>query len=168
MAIKGLNNVLKRLEKLGEEVAEDVHIITLDVATQIELDAKNNAPKNVGKLTQSIEAIELGKANYKVVVKSSYGAYVEFGTAGKVRVPAEMQSIASQFQQKGKGSFEQGLQAIKDWCKQKGIDESAAYPIFVSILNKGIEAQPFLYPAFVKGRQQYLKDLKQLLKDKTK
>jgi hypothetical protein len=31
-----------------------------------------------------------------------------------------------------------------------------------------IQPQPYLYPAFVKGRKQYLKDLKKLLKDLTK
>ncbi len=38
----------------------------------------------------------------------------------------------------------------------------------MSILRKGQEPQPYLYPAFVKGRKQYLKDLKELLKRLTK
>ena len=79
-----------------------------------------------------------------------------------------MKGIASQFKGKKAGSFEQGLRAIKDWCKSKGIPEDAAYPIFMSILRKGQKARPYLYPAFVKGRTQYLKDLKKLLKDLTK
>ena len=48
---------------------------------------------------------------------------------------------------KGKGNFEDGLESIKDWCRKKGIDVKLAYVIFVNILNKGIEPQPFLYPA---------------------
>ena len=38
----------------------------------------------------------------------------------------------------------------------------------MSILKKGIKPQPFMYPAFVKGRKQYIKDLKDLLEDITK
>ena len=57
---------------------------------------------------------------------------------------------------------------LKIGVRSKGIPENAAYPIFMSILKKGQEPQPYLYPAFVKGGTQYLKDLKKLLKDLTK
>ena len=40
---------------------------------------------------------------------------------------------------------------------------------FYEYIKKGAkQPQPYLYPAFVKGRTQYLKDLKKLLKDLTK
>ena len=45
-------------------------------------------------------------------------------------------------------SIKQGLEAIKVWCKAKGIPEEAAYPIFAKILGAGINPQPFLYPAY--------------------
>lgn len=168
MAVKGLKKVLSNLKKFGAEAAVEIDIITKATALDIAKDAKTLAPKNMGKLAQSIYEVELGEADYKVVVGASYGAYVEFGTGIKVQVPTEMQEIASQFKNKKSGSFETGLRSIKDWCKNKGIDESAAYPIFISILNKGIQPQPYLYPAFVKGRKEYKKDLKKLLKILTK
>jgi HK97 gp10 family phage protein len=166
--IKGLTKVLKYLEKFGSESKKEVEEITKISSMDIVADAKAFAPKNLGKLAQSIIFTKVGEADYKVVVNSPYGAYVEFGTGAKVRVPAELQDVASQFKGKKGGSFEQGLQGIKDWCKNKGIPEIAAYPIFMSILRKGQEPQPYLYPAFVKGRKQYLKDLKELLKRLTK
>ena len=170
--IKGLTKVLKDLEKFGNEAKIRVHGITGDNATEIALDAKKRAPKNNNKLMQDIQSIELGKSDFKIMANSSgktpYAAYVEFGTGSKAKVPTELQAVASQFKGKKAGSFEQGLQAIKDWCKNKGIPENAAYPIFMSILKKGQEPQPYLYPAFVKGRTKYLKDLKKLLKDLTK
>ena len=166
--IKGLTKVLKDLEKFGSESKKEVEEITKISSMDIVADAKAFAPKNLGKLAQSIIFTKVGDADYKVVVNSPYGAYVEFGTGAKVRVPAELQDVASQFKGKKGGSFEQGLQGIKDWCKNKGIPESAAYPIFMSILRKGQEPQPYLYPAFIKGRKQYLKDLKELLKRLTK
>tara|TARA_R110001632_G_scaffold143845_1_gene260003 strand:- start:2524 stop:3048 length:525 start_codon:yes stop_codon:yes gene_type:complete len=166
--IKGLTKVLKDLEKFGSEAKKEVDTVTKITSMDIVADAKAFAPKNLGKLAQSIIFTKVGEADYKVVVNSPYGAYVEFGTGAKVRVPAELQSVASQFKGKKGGSFQQGLRAIKDWCKSKGIPENAAYPIFMSILRKGQEPQPYLYPAFVKGRKQYLKDLKELLKRLTK
>ena len=168
MSVKGLSKVLKDLEKFGREADKQVHNITGDVATKIQVDATFNAPFNNSKLRQSIASIELGKADYKVIVNSPYGAYVEFGTGAKVKVPAELSAVAAQFKGKKAGSFEKGLRAIKDWCRNKGIDEGAAYPIFMSILKKGQEPRPYLYPAFVKGRIQYIKDLKHLLTTLTK
>ena len=166
--IKGLTKVLKDLERFGDEAKTKVDTVTKVASMDIVADAKSFAPKNNGKLAQSIVYTKIADADYKVVVNSPYGAYVEFGTGSKVQVPTELQGIASQFKGKKAGTFEQGLQAIKDWCKSKGIPESAAYPIFMSILKKGQEPQPYLYPAFVKGRAQYLKDLKELLKRLTK
>ena len=166
--IKGLTKVLKDLEKFGDEAKKEVDTITKVTSMDIVADAKAFAPKNNGKLAQSIVFTKVGEADYKVVVNSPYGAYVEFGTGSKVKIPTELQAVASQFKGKKAGTFEEGLRAIKDWCKSKGIPENAAYPIFMSILRKGQEPQPYLYPAFVKGGTQFLKDLKKLLKDLTK
>ena len=142
--IKGLTKVLKDLEKFGSESKKEVEEITKISSMDIVADAKAFAPKNLGKLAQSIIFTKVGEADYKVVVNSPYGAYVEFGTGAKVRVPAELQDVASQFKGKKGGSFEQGLQGIKDWCKNKGIPESAAYPIFMSILLNHIFWLTFL------------------------
>lgn len=166
--IKGLTKVLKDLEKFGTEAKKEVDEVTKITSMDVVADAKAFAPKNNGKLAQSIIYTKVGESDYKVVVNSPYGAYVEFGTGSKVKVPTELQAVASKFKGKKAGTFEQGLQAIRDWCKSKGIPENAAYPIFMSILRKGQEPQPYLYPAFVKGRKQYLKDLKELLKRLTK
>ena len=101
--IKGLTKVLKDLERFGDEVKEDVHIITGDNATKIELDAKNNAPVNKligfgGNLKQGIKAIELGKSDFKIMANATglaaYSAYVEFGTGRSVKVPTELKEMA--------------------------------------------------------------------------
>jgi HK97 gp10 family phage protein len=141
MAVKGLDNVLKNLKKFGEEAEDEIHIITGDNASQISLNAKNNAPVDLGKLRQSIDFFELGKGIFKVKANATnlapYAAYIEFGTGRLVDVPTELKEIAIQF--KGKG---------------------------VKQIN--LQPQPYLYPAFVKGRENYLKDLKELLKNLTK
>lgn len=161
--IKNIDKVLKKFEKFGEDGEKMVEIITKANAEGIVADAKAKAPKNVGKLSQSIHRVKEGDFNQIIRVGLEYGAYVEFGTGKKVNVPSELKDQASKFKNRG-GSFKEGLQSIKDWCKSKGIEEKFAYPIFISILENGIQAQPYLYPAYVKGREQYLKDLKNGLK----
>ena len=166
--IKGLKKVIKDFERFGDEGAKEFAKITKFQAQEIAADAKVNAPSNFGKLKQSIKDEKIDPLNYKIAVHEEYGAYVEFGTGAKVSVPKELQSLASQFRGGSKGTFEQGLRSIKDWCKTKGIPEDAAYPIFMSILKKGLRPQPYLYPAFVKGRALYLDDLKDSIKHLTK
>ena len=164
MPVKGLNKVLNKLKKFGEEGEKEIEIITASIASEISLNAKQKAPVNFGKLRQSIgfeEDKSSSNINYTVFVNESYGAYVEFGTGRKVKVPSELSKEAAKFRGGRSGTFEQGLQSIKDWCRANGIPEDAAYPIFISILNEGIAPQPYLYPAWVKGKIQYLKDLKQ-------
>lgn len=156
--VKGIKSVIKDLERFGKVGSKEVSGITKLTAQEMAANAKAAAPSNFGKLKQSITEVPIDPLNYKVVVYADYGAYVEFGTGVQVEVPAEMKDVAAQFRGGRGGSFEEGLQSIKDWCRSKGIPEEAAYPIFMSILNKGIRPQPYLYPAFVKGRTQYLKD----------
>lgn len=161
--IKNIDKVLKKFKRFGEDGVKMVKVVTNANADEIVADAKAKAPKNVGKLAQSIHKVKEGEFNQIIRVGLEYGAYVEFGTGKKVSIPSELKDQASKFKGR-KGSFKEGLQAIKDWCKSKGIEEKFAYPIFISILENGIQAQPYLYPAYVKGREQYLKDLKDGLK----
>jgi len=137
MAVKGLKKVLSNLKKFGAEAAVEIDISTMATAEAIKRSARTLAPKDMGKLAQSIDTVPIGEADYKVVVVADYGAYVEFGTGKKVQVPTELKEIAIQF--KGAG-----------------------------IKQINLQPQPFLYPAFVKGRKQYIKDLKKLLKKLTK
>lgn len=163
--VKGIEKTLKKLSMLGSEAVKGVDQITEATATEIALDARSRAPFNNGKLVQSIVPSKVRDLTYQVEVGEIYGAYVEFGTGVKVQVPNEFQDMANRIKNgNNSGTFEEGLKSIRDWCRTKGIDESAAYPIFISILNKGITPQPYFYPAFVKGREAYLKDLKALLK----
>ena len=72
--------------------------------------------------------------------------------------------MANEFKGKKSGTFKEGLEAIKVWCRLKGIDEKAAYPIFAKILGAGINPQPFLYPAYIQGKKKYLDNLNKLIK----
>ena len=162
--IKGLASTIAELRAYGKDIDKMIDAETESIAFQIETDAKKLAPKNFGKLAQSISHLEVKPALYKVTVNELYGAYMEFGTGSKVNVPAEFADMAATFKGKKQGTFKQGLEAIKVWCKAKGIPEAAAYPIFAKILGAGINPQPFLYPAWVKGKNDYQNNLEKMLK----
>ena len=163
MEIKGIGEVVKELRSIGGQIEKLIDAETKAAAFKIEKDAKIYAPKNFGKLAQSISHVKIKESNYKITVNENYGGFMEFGTGAKVQVPDEFKDIANSFRNQKGGTFEQGLEAIKVWCRAKGIDEKAAYPIFAKILGAGINPQPFLYPAWIKGKKEYLETLKKVL-----
>ena len=168
MASRGINGVRETIAKIkafGEEAKNKIDLETEAIAFQIEGDAKRLAPKNFGKIAQSISRSKPKLLQRKVTVNEFYGAYMEFGTGAKVKVPAEFKTMAESFRGSRGGTFEAGLEAIKIWCRSKGIDEKAAYPIFAKILGAGVNPQPFLFPAYQKGKKDYLKNLKNLLRN---
>lgn len=162
--VKGLSKTISELRKFGDEVEKMIDVETEAIAIQIENNAKQMAPKNFGKLAQSISHLKVKESKYKVTVNEKYGAYMEFGTGTKIHIPAEFKEMAASFKGQKTGTFKDGLEAIKAWCRAKGIDEKAAYPIFAKILGAGVNPQPFLYPAYVKGKSEYLNNLTKLLK----
>jgi HK97 gp10 family phage protein len=163
MQLKGINSVISDIRKYGKEAEKDIAGVTELVARNIEKNAKQSAPANLGKLGQSIITEKVNNTNYKVVVNAPYGAYMEFGTGTKVSVPSELASVAKQFQGKKVGNFKTALEDIKQWCRSKGIDEKAAYPILAKIMKVGITPKPYLYPAYLIGKTEYIDKLKKVL-----
>ena len=125
-------NTIKELKAFGDEGKKVISIVTRETAKEIELDAKQRAPVNLGKLRQGINEVKVDDYHYNIVARERYSAYMEFGTGGLVSVPSELKELAIQF--KGAG---------------------------VKQIN--IRPQPFLYPALLNGRVNYLKDLKSQL-----
>jgi HK97 gp10 family phage protein len=170
MAVKGVSEVISELRKIGKDIDKNINATTEEAAFFIEDRAKTLAPKNFGKLAQSISTSQpitdrnKSLINRTITVNELYGGYMEFGTGAKVSVPKEFAEMAASFKGQKTGSFKDGLESIKAWCRAKGIDEKAAYPIFAKILGAGLNPKPFLYPAWTEGKKQYLKDLQNLLK----
>lgn len=163
--VKGISETIAKLTAFGKDMEKNIDLELEAIAFQVEGDAKKLAPKNFGKLAQSISHKKAKNLVWKVTVNEIYGAYMEFGTGAKVRVPAEFAEIAKSFQgKKGTGTLKDALEAIKVWCRSKGIDEKAAYPILAKILGAGVNAQPFLFPAYQKGKVDLLKNLEKLVK----
>ena len=168
MKVTGVNKLLKQFDQFGKEGAKVAAGETEAAAIDIEGQAKRNAPANFGKLRQGIQREKLAKLNWEVLSYAPYSGYVHFGTGAKVSVPKEMADQANAIRNQAKGNFDEALDSMRDWCRSKGIDERAAYPILVSILNEGLEPRPFLYNAWKKGGETFVKRLNHAIDQLTK
>lgn len=161
--IKGLKQLIKDLQDSESESFKRISATTEGSARDIEFLAKKYAPVDMGVLRQEIKAYDVDGLHWNITTNylgnAPYSAYVEFGTGTKFKAPQELKEIASKFKGNKRGSFKDGLEAVEEWAKRKGLPKEAAYPIFLSIIKKGVKPQPYLYPAFVKGRKDYIKKL---------
>jgi len=159
MKVTGVDKLLKQFDQFGKEGAKVAAGETEAAARDISSQAVRLAPANFGKLRQSIQPEKIAKLSWEVQAMAAYSGYVEFGTGSHVSVPKEMQEQATALRNLSKGSFDDALDSIRDWCRAKGIDERAAYPILMSILKEGLRPQPYLYPAFKAGSEKFRKNL---------
>lgn len=170
--VQGVPELINRLRRISEDGKANARAIVGSIADMIVNDAKFAAPADLGKIRQGIgKSIESNKDRVIATVFSNApeSPYQEFGTGGKVDVPAEMQDVASQFQGQSGGSMQDFILALTEWVKRHGLtgvysvkthkrntrlsntddDTKAAWAIARSILKNGLKPQPFLYPAYV-------------------
>ena len=203
-----LKEIKEKFKNLSEDAAKDVDAILRVSADSIadlaqknlsgvvynandyklpieKLYARNN---DIADLKQSIGVNAIAINNYEVVAKMPYAAYIEFGTGGKVTIPAGYEQFASQFKGGKGGTFAQLLKALMEWVKRKGIvgtysvktgrrtgnksiqqkqNESAAYAIALSILKKGLRPHPFLIPAYEQEIPKLKTNIKRILNAKS-
>jgi len=165
--VDNIDQAVKQLTKYADKVQEK----TIDTINQTMLETRNgavrSAPVNFGQLRASLTLTKMSKTAMVSEVYSNvdYAPFVEFGTKSKTSIPPELREYASQFIGLRTGGFDKLLADIRDWCKKKGIEESAAYPIALKIAREGVKAQPFLFPAFEKERADLIPKLERLLKD---
>ena len=139
--IKGFDKLIKDIKAIGVEGEKRIAETTEGNAREIEATAKQIAPFDLGALRQNIKALEQDKLNWAVYANA-------FGNAPY-----------SAYQEFGTGGLVEVPDELKDIAikfKGKGIKKIDMRP------------QPFLYPAFVKGRTQYVKDLESDLIELTK
>lgn len=143
--IKGLDKLIKDFAKLGEQGLQIVADVTEVNAKQIASDAKQLAPVNKdkygGSLHQSIEAFELDKLNWKILANAT----------GLAPYAAYMEFGTG-------GLVEVPAELTEMALKFKG----------AGIKKIDLRPRPYMYPALLKGRKQYIEDLKSELELATK
>jgi hypothetical protein len=135
MEIKGVNSVIADLRKYGKEAEKDIQGVTELVARNIEKDAKSGVVANFGKLGQSIQAVKINDYNWAI-------------EAGGILAPY------APFVEFGTG----GLVQVPDELKQQAIKFKGK-----GIRQVNLRARPYLYPALLRGRAEYLDKLKKVL-----
>lgn len=170
--LKGFKELDKILANAPQELREDIAEAMKFNAGQIVADAANRAPVDMGALQQGIDYVITPTKKLircRIIAnsdgRSPYAPFVEFGTGRQVQVPPEMEAEARRFANKKWGGFEKGLDNIREWLRRNGGDPDNAYIVFVSILRRGLKPQPFLYPAFVVGRDRFLSDVVDIINE---
>lgn len=182
----GLDSYLKRLQTAKKTVQAEVSGEIGDAAMKFRDDAARTAVANGGDrgtLAKSISAQQNNLFNWTVAVGATYGAFVEFGTKGKARVPAGFDDVAARF--KGfKGNGGKLYDAIYQWVKRKGLTatysvknqrrskftkseekrtQEVAFLIARSIYRYGITPKPFFYMQVTPVRNQLFERLKVIM-----
>jgi len=122
--------------------------------SMVEINAQQKAlaPVDFGLLRSSLKFTKTAPLEYEIVSSgagSEYAPYQEFGTGGLVSIPKGLENEAAKYKGGIGGNFKDFVESMKDWCRKKGIPESAAYPIAVNIIKNGLRPQPFFFaPAF--------------------
>ena len=186
--ISGIPRLEQKLKDIENSISIQLAQEISASALKIEKAAKRNAPVNMGTLRQSIHATSKDKLTHYVEVGASYGAYVEFGTGGKVSIPLGYEQYAATFKGKKGGSLEDMIQALTLWVKRKGLagtysvksqrrlgskavkssqDEKVARFLAIKILRNGIKEQPYLIPAFEVEKPKLIERLKKILNAKS-
>lgn len=183
--LNGLDNLIATVEKTAKRAEAETKVALTKFAKNTETEAKRLAPANEGRLRNSINGTVDG-FTAKITVTADYAAYLEFGTrkfAARyvATLPQDWQSYAATFRGKGGGTFDQFIQDIIQWVRQKGIGglktksgrtseskssldamQQAAYAIALNILQNGIRPQPFVYPAVTKNTPVLEADIKKV------
>lgn len=129
------NVLIKHIGKVIDKKMQKIKAATAANAHELAAKAKGNAPVDLGKLKQGIQASQDTARNndgvhWRVVATEKYSPYVEFGTGDKVEVPPGLQDWAMQFYVNGEGTT---------------------------------PAHAFMFPAFKVQSKQYIADLKKIL-----
>jgi HK97 gp10 family phage protein len=135
MQVKGINSVIANIRKYGKEAQDDIEAVTELVARDIESYAKSNVVANFGKLGQSIKAEKQSKMHWNIEAGGTVAPYAAYVEFGT-------------------GGLVQVPNELKEqaWLfKGKGIKEV------------NLKARPYLYPALLRGRKEYLILLKKTL-----
>lgn len=187
--LKGASELKKYLSNYSAKVKKEVDDVLAGGAADMVRMAKQDAPIDLGMLRNGITFQRIAPLQYEVFSQVSYSPFIEFGTRGKVEIPAGLEEIAAQYRgMKGPGGFYEFANAILDWMKRKGIkagtysvathrrqgnkqtkfeeDLALAEHIAYSILKNGIKPHPFFFHNYFKVANQIRKELQTILKNR--
>lgn len=163
LAIDGLDDLLNKLKNLPAHISDEVGMEIEASGNTIAAGAKRDAPTDNGFLKNGISVVKIDPLTVEVVSQVDYSAFVEFGTRTQVNIPAGLEIFADQFRNSSKVSALGAKEAIFDWCKRKGIEPKAWYPIYISLMVKGSEPHPFFFNNFLIEKPKLIERIKKIV-----
>jgi hypothetical protein len=143
--IEGLKELQNKLTALPQTMRSEIGAELKNSANEYAGLAKQDAPGDTGTLRGEITVQELDDLNFEVVSGALYAGFVEFGTRTRVEIPAGLEEVAAEVKAQQGTTSVKAKDAIFEWCRKKGIDQDLWYPIFISIMTKGIHAHPYFF-----------------------
>lgn len=101
--IKGMEQLLRDLKKMEQNVSKATQKGILKTARLIEADAKAKVPVDKGALQASIGVEQTPTVTY-IFADKPYAAFQEFGTGPLVEIPKGYEAYAKEFFISGKGT----------------------------------------------------------------
>lgn len=160
--LKGFKELQDRINKAAKELPGEVDAELFLAVERMRDGAVNDAPADQGLLREGIQNVKNGELSHSLVSNAIYSAYQEFGTGSKVSIPAGLEEIAVQ----AKGGHISSLSAkdaIYAWAKRNGIEQRLWWPIFISIMVKGITPHPFFFKQLEAVQPELLKNIENIL-----
>jgi hypothetical protein len=144
--ITGADKIKKNVAYLRREFPEWLSVANLETAYEVRDEAQKNVKRldafDTGDLHDSIQVQVSPKGlAVHVISTAKHAPFIEFGT--RPHFPP--------------------LEPIREWCRSRGIDESAAFPIAKKIAEHGTPERPFLYPAYAVGMRHHVGRIKKYL-----
>lgn len=161
--LEGAREFEKKLKQIHKEIRAEVTEEIKDAGRKWEQGAKRDAPKDQGRLAQSIKS--KGRVmEAEVTVSVEYAPYVEWGTKRRVKVPADIADYASQFRGNKGGVSGLSLQKLLyAWMDRVGIPDDKQWAVLMSILANGIKPHPFFFIQRPKVEADMIKNIKAIL-----
>lgn len=166
ISVTGLSELLSQATRFPKEVQEEIEAEVYDSVSRINAMQRRKAPKDQGGLVRGIGYSTRRAQNvayYEVYSNAEQSGYMEFGTRYRVRVPSNLQGIAQAMKGKGISTKLKAKEAIYAWCKRKGIEERAWYPIFIAIMTVGIIPHPFFFQPFFDEAPKLLERIRKIV-----
>lgn len=143
MRIRGLEQLLTKLETLGGNIEDTMRKSIDDCTTFVKDEARLRCPVDTGDLRQSIlseTSVNGGKITGTVYTNMEYAPYIEFGTGStgeESNYPAK--GINLSYRQ---DSWSYYSEKLERW-----------------VTSNGIPAQPYLYPSLHDNKEQIIEKI---------
>lgn len=172
LQVKGIDALIKKMDRLANDVQKDVQAELNDWADTTAQNAKSLVSANSsdeGMLLRSINP-NYGNGSASVTASAKYAAYVEFGTrkyaaAYVSTLPSDWQTYAATFKGKTGATFKEFVKSLMAWGSRTGkMDPKYAYVAALKILREGLKARPFIYPSVQKTLPVLKQNLRAIFK----